>query len=89
MTQYTKKVEDAKLREAAEEWAKGVVTIHGHSLSSMYYDTRPEDTADGKCVTDVEFNSGIVERYSDDKLIHTFGEKLTGQDLVDQYQRLT
>jgi hypothetical protein len=53
----------------------------------MYYDTRPQDTANGKSVTDMEFNSGIVERKQKGKLLHTFGKKLKGKDLLDAYLR--
>jgi len=87
MTQYTKEVENVRLAREAEIWAKGVSQIHAHSLSSMWYDNRPEDTANGKSVTDVEYNNGVIERSQDGKLIHTFGKKLTGAALVDAYTR--
>tara|TARA_R110002074_G_scaffold312377_2_gene483153 strand:- start:8 stop:274 length:267 start_codon:yes stop_codon:yes gene_type:complete len=87
MTQYTKDVEDVRTQREAEKWAKGVSQIHTHSLNSMWYDTRPEDTANGKCVTDVEYNNGVIERSQEGKLIHTFGKKLTGAALVDAYTR--
>ena len=54
----------------------------------MYYDTRPEDTH-SSAVTDKEFNNGVIERYKNGKLIHTFGEALTGQALIDSYKRNT
>jgi len=53
----------------------------------MWYDNRPEDTANGKSVTDVEYNSGVIERRQDGEVIHTFGKKLTGAALVDAYTR--
>ena len=70
----------------AEEWAKGIRTIHSHKINSMYYDDRPEDTADS-AVTDKEFNNGVIQRYKNGKLIHTFGEALKGQALIDSYMR--
>ena len=85
MTQYTKMVEDFAIMEEAEKWAKGVQTIHGHSLSSMWYDTRPQDTEGGKTVTDVELNNGTIKRYQNDKLIHTFGNELKGDELSQHY----
>ena len=85
MTQYTKDVEDHQIRMDAIEWAKGVQTIHGHSLSSMWYDTRPQDTEGGKAVTDVELNNGTIKRYQNDKLIHTFGNELKGNELAQHY----
>ena len=88
MTEYTKMVEDHQIRMDAIEWSKGVQTIHGHSLSSMYYDTRPQDTEGGKAVTDVELNNGVVKRYQNEKLIHTFGTELKGEELTEQYIRL-
>tara|TARA_R110000868_G_scaffold58654_1_gene180891 strand:+ start:40 stop:315 length:276 start_codon:yes stop_codon:yes gene_type:complete len=85
MTQYTKDVEDHQIRMDAIEWANGVQTIHGHSLSSMWYDTRPQDTEGGKAVTDVELNNGTIKRYQNDKLIHTFGNELKGDELAQHY----
>jgi len=87
MTQYTKSVERQKIMMEAEDWAKSVKSIHAHSLNSMHYDDRPEDTIDGQCVTDTEYNSGVVERSQNGRLIHTFGKKLTGQALLDEYER--
>lgn len=88
MTQYDEIVGMQKMLLEAEEWAKGVACIHAHSLSSMHYDTRPEDT-DGKRVIDVEYNSGIIERWQDNKIIHTFGERLEGAELVDKWRSKT
>ena len=52
----------------------------------MYYDDRPEDTADSS-VIDKEYNNRVIQRYKEGKLIHTFGEPLTGQALIDSYLR--
>tara|TARA_B110000093_G_C12887685_1_gene374725 strand:- start:225 stop:491 length:267 start_codon:yes stop_codon:yes gene_type:complete len=87
MTQYTKDVENVRIKREAEIWALGVCQIHAHSLDSMAYDTRPQDTANGKSVVDTEYNSGIIQRTQEGKLIHTFGKKLTGAALVDAYAR--
>ena len=87
MTQYTDSVERQKTLMAAEEWSRSVASIHAHSLDSMHYDDRPEDTIDGQCVTDTEYNSGVVERRQNGRLIHTFGKKLTGKELIDEYER--
>ena len=88
MTQYTKMVEDFAIMEEAVKWAKGVQTIHGHALSSMWYDTRPQDTEGGKSVTDVELNNGTIKRYQGDKLIHTFGTELKGDELAQHYMKM-
>ena len=87
MTEFKDKVERQRILLEAEEWAKGVSGIHAHSLSSMWYDTRPQDTQDGKCVIDRHFNSGLIERTLDDGSIVYFGTELTGDALIDAYQR--
>lgn len=87
MTQYTKDVEHVRARREAELWALGISQIHVHSLDSMAYDTRPQDTANGKTVTDTEYNNGVIERTQDGVIIHTFGKKLKGDELVEEYLR--
>lgn len=86
MTQYDNDVERQRLMLQAEEWAVQVSGIHVHSFNSMWYDDRPEDTADGS-VTDISYNSGIVVRQKNGETIHTFGEVLTGQKLLEEYVR--
>ena len=61
MGQYADKVEQRRIEIEAEEWAKGIKGIHAHSISSMWYDNRPQDT-DGKGVVDIEYNNGKVVR---------------------------
>ena len=88
MTQYDEEVKRQKMRVEATEWAKGVKVLHAHSFDSMAYDDRPQDTSKGtKSVIDVEFNSGIIERWQDEKLIHTFGKRLTDDELIDMFTR--
>ena len=89
MTEHNSIVEKQRMLLEAETWALGIKTVHAHSLHSMWYDTRPEDTAGGKSVLDREYNSGLIERYQGDKLIHTFGKRLKGQDLLDAYRKQT
>lgn len=88
MSQYNNRVERQRQKIAAEDWAAKVKAIHGHSLSSMYYDTRPEDTEDGKSVLDVEYNSGRIERtlYSGEKFIFTNYE-MKGEDLISAFSQ--
>ena len=88
MTEYSEAVQKQANMLAAEEWAKGVSGIHVPSMSSMWYDDRPEDTEDGS-VTDTSFNSGLIKRSKDGKVIHIFGEELTGQALVDKWHQFT
>jgi hypothetical protein len=89
MTQYDERVELQRLKIEAEEWASKVKSIHGHSISSMHYDTRPQDTEDGKGVVDVEYNDGTVKRTLSEGGTYIFGKALTGQDLVNSYIRNT
>ena len=88
MSQYDDRVERQRLLILAEEWAEGVKSIHAHSLSSMWYDTRPEDTEDGKSVLDVEYNSGRIERTlnSGEKFIFTNYE-LKGDELLSAFSQ--
>ena len=87
MGQYDYKVERQRLLLEAEEWAQGVKSLHAHSLSSMWYDTRPQDTQDGKGVVDRSFNSGLIERTLDDGSIVYFGKELKGDELIREYER--
>ena len=89
MTEFTWKVERQRLMLEAEEWAKGISGIHAHSLSSMWYDTRPQDTQDGKSVVDRSFNNGLIERTLHDGSIVYFGTELKGDELIDAYTRHT
>ena len=86
MTQYEDRVEQQRLKLKAEEWAKGVKSLHAHSISSMWYDDRPEDTADGKRVMDLEYNNGIVERTLSNGEVYVFTKyELRGDDLIGAY----
>ncbi len=87
MTQYDEEVERQRIREKAVKWATSPITVHAHSLSSMHYDDRMEDTANGKSVTDIEYANGIIKRYQDGELIHIFGEEMTEDELIDAYTR--
>ena len=80
-------VEDFAILEKAEEWAAKVLSMHTHRLNSMYYDTRPDDTKDGRAVTDIEYNSGLIKRYKNDKQLYTFSNESKGEDLIALYYR--
>ena len=86
MTEHDKLVHRQKILLEAEEWSKGVRSIHVHSLKTMWYDDRPADTDKGN-VIDTEYNSGIITREQKGKLIHTFGKELKGEALVSAYER--
>jgi len=86
VTQYKAEVEkQAKLIEA-EEWAVGVKGVHAHSLNSMWYDTRPQDTEEHN-VLDIEYNDGLIERRLHTGEVVYFGNKLTGSALIDEWER--
>ena len=85
MTEYKDAVEEQRLILQAEKWAKEIKSIHIHSLSSMWYDDRPEDTADGKMVTDTEYNDNRIVREQDGKIIHIWGEKKSAKELVQSF----
>jgi len=86
MTQYTDQVERHGALLKAQEWAKGVTHIHVHSLTSMWYDESPEDTEEG-AVTDVQYNSGIIKRFKDGKVIRTFGKMPSDDALLANWDR--
>lgn len=84
MTQFNDRVEKQRLKIEAEEWAKGVRSLHAHSLTSLWYDNGREDGS----VLDVQYNDGRVERKIDstgETII--LGTQLIGKDLVEQYVR--
>ena len=86
MTEYSESVQRQAKLLAAEEWAKGVSGIHAHSLNSMWYDTRPQDTDDGKSVMDITYNSGLIKRRLNDGTEVYFGKELKGDDLIYEYE---
>ena len=85
MGQYDSLVERQRVLIKAEQWAIEVKCMHAHSMSSMWYDDRPQDTAKGP-VIDVEYNGGWIDRYKDDVVIHTFGKKFSRSELIDKYE---
>ena len=88
MTEYNELVEYQKIKIEAETWAKGVKSLQLHSLSSMWYDDRPGDTADGKSVIDVEHNDGSIRRtLLDTNEVVNMGVQITGEELYDAFTR--
>ena len=86
MSQYQELVERQRLLIRAEQWARQVKCIHGHSLSSMWYDT----TNNTRKVVDVEYNNGTVNRTDCETGDNTqwFGKELKGQELMNAYTRV-
>ena len=84
MSEHNEIVERQRQLLAAEKWARGVKTLHAHSLTSLWYDDRGNDGS----VLDTEYNDGRIQR----EIRETgetiwFGEKLTGDALIDAYGR--
>ena len=91
MGQYDERVQRQRALLEAEEWSKGVRDIHIHSITSMWYETaetKAELLKNGT-VTDTTYNSGLIERTRDGKLICSFGLASTGDDLLDLWRRTT
>jgi len=87
MSEYDDVVERQRQLLLAEEWASGVSSIHAHSTNTMAYDDRPGDTANGEGVTDTQFNNGLIQRTKNGKVIHYFGTKLEGEDLIAAWRQ--
>ena len=84
MSEHNEIVERQRQLLAAEKWAKGVKTLHAHSLTSLWYDDRGNDGS----VCDTEYNDGSIQReIRETGEIVWFGEKLTGDALIDAYGR--
>ena len=88
MTEYDGAVERQRLLLEAEEWADSPNSILIHQTTSMWYETEDSkrDFENGS-VTDTQYNSGLIERTQNGKLIRTFGYRKTGQDLIDLFER--
>ena len=86
MTQYEERVRKHALKLAAEEWANEVSGLHAHSLTSMWYETNPEDM-DEQGVLDIHYNDGRIERKQNGKVIRVMGERLTGEALLDKFEK--
>jgi len=87
MTEYSDMIENKRKELLAEEWAKGVQHIHVHSLKSMWYETRPQDTDSGN-VIDITYNDGTIEReLQNGAIVYMTQNKLTGEALVDAWEK--
>mgnify|MGYP001104482460 CR=1 FL=1 len=91
MGQYDDRVERQRQVLLAEEWAKTPRSIHVHGMTSMWYETEETEAEliENGTVTDTQYNSGIITRHRNGKLVHTFGEELKGDALVDSFRRHT
>ena len=87
MTEYSDMIENKRKQLLAEEWAKGVQHIHVHSMKSMWYDNRPQDTDSGN-VIDTTYNDGTVERQlQNGEIVYMVENRLTGKELVYEWEK--
>ncbi len=89
MTQYMETVREQKIKLEAEKWANEIKCVHAHSLSSMWYDDRPQDTENGS-VMDIQYNDGRVVRTinsTGETVVMNTAKQKTGEELVYEYVR--
>ena len=86
MSEFEELINKQRLLLEAEAWVQIPKSVHIHKLKSMWYDDRPEDTDKGH-VIDIQYPDNRVVRMQNGKTIHEFGEKKTGQELLDLYNR--
>ena len=86
MSEHNEIVERQRQLLAAEKWAKGVKTLHAHSLTSLWYDDRGNDGS----VMDTEYNDGLVMREirATGEIVY-FGEPVTGDELLQVFGQHT
>ena len=85
MSQYKDKVELQRKILAAEKYSDSIKGMQVHSMSSMWYDNRPQDT-EKHSVTDIEYMSGKIERTLHDGTKVVLVEGATGEKLVDKIE---
>lgn len=84
--EYSHLVEKQRMMLEAEKWSQRCRSLHTFNTKNckVWYETRPDDGN----VTDVEFNSGLIERtISETKEVVYLGKELRGEDLLDRYER--
>lgn len=88
MTEYDDRVQFQRDLLKAEKWATIPKVVHVHQLDSMWYETEESKEYLKKgSVTDVQYNNGIITRLQEGKIVHTFGEAITNEELVRAYVR--
>tara|TARA_B100001564_G_scaffold342069_1_gene337368 strand:- start:69 stop:344 length:276 start_codon:yes stop_codon:yes gene_type:complete len=88
MTEYDDRVQFQRDLLKAEKWAKVPASVHVHQLDSMWYETEESKKYLEKgSVTDIQYNNGIITRLQNGKIVHTFGEEITSEELVRAYVR--
>tara|TARA_B100001939_G_C16685934_1_gene506451 strand:+ start:82 stop:372 length:291 start_codon:yes stop_codon:yes gene_type:complete len=87
MTEYSDIVEKQKAILAAEEMRNMVESLQVHSLNSMWYDNRPQDTENNKMVTDIMYMDERIERTLSDGTIILMQQGLKGEDFIRKVER--
>ena len=87
MTQYKNEVNKQRQILLAEKWGQEIDYHHYHNLPSMWYDTRPEDTENGKYVSDFIFHNGVIKRTLENGSIVWLGKKLNAEELLRSYSQ--
>ena len=86
MSEYDDVVDRQRRLLLAEEWARGVKSLHAHALTSCWYDTRGDDGS----VLDIEYNNGVVKReIRETGEIVFFGKPLEGEELLNSFSAVT
>ena len=86
MSEHDKVVDRQRRLLSAEKWARGVKTLHAHSLTSLWYDDRGDDGS----VMDTEYNDGLVMReIRETGEIVYFGKSLEGDELLQHFGQHT
>ena len=86
MSEHDKVVDRQRRLLSAEKWARGVKTLHAHSLTSLWYDDRGDDGS----VMDTEYNDGLVMREirKTGEIVY-FGKSLEGDELLQHFGQHT
>ena len=86
MSEHDKVVDRQRRLLSAEKWARGVKTLHAHSLTSLWYDDRGNDGS----VMDTEYNDGLVMREirKTGEIVY-FGKSLEGNELLQHFGQHT
>ena len=86
MSEYDEVVDKQRRLLLAEDWARGVKTLHAHALTSLWYDDRGNDGS----VMDTEYNDGLVKReIRETGEIVYFGKSLEGDELLQTFGQHT
>lgn len=86
MTQYEYEVAKQRVMLEAEAWKNGVRSLHVHSMNSMWYDNRPQDT-EKHSVTDIEYNDRSIIRTLFDGTKIIMQEGLKREELLAEFER--